>query len=300
MTGSRTTTILGALYRATGDYVRIEIPGAELAELARLGYDIETHPHRGHRLLNSPDKLMADDLLARCSGTVTIGREILVFQETASTNDVVARLAPNRAEEGLVVFAETQSKGRGRQGRVWSSPAGKGLWFSVLLRPAFPISRLTVAASVAVARAVGTTARIKWPNDVTVGGRKVAGILTEAREGTAILGIGVNVNCRPEDFPADLRGSAGSVETADRPGFAVRLLRELDATYRQATHHFAAIIAEWAGRSTTLGKQLVVRAGDRRIAGQALALDEDGALLIRRDHGGIERVVGAEVTVETP
>ena len=116
----------------------LKIPAAALEELDQLGYVIERKPQLGYRLVESPDRLIADDLLARVQPQV-IGKHILVFEETASTNDVVARLAPGHRGEGLVVYAESQTKGRGRHGRVWASPRGKGLWFSVLLRPTFPL-----------------------------------------------------------------------------------------------------------------------------------------------------------------
>ncbi len=215
------TAILEALYQAAGQFVQndelarlLRVPAArvnaEVADLEKLGYTIELHPHFGYRLLGTPDRLTADDIKARLGTTSlvganfirdrsrlqtaptrqpTIGSEILVFDETASTNDVVEHLAKSGAREGLVVFAESQTRGRGRHGRAWASPRGKGLWFSVLLRPALPpaaASRITVAASVAVARAIRETcrvdARIKWPNDVIVNDKKLAGILVETRE----------------------------------------------------------------------------------------------------------------------
>jgi len=238
---------------------------------------------------------MADDLRARLE-TKVIGREILVFEETTSTNDAIMRMT--QAREGLVVFAESQTKGRGRHGRSWASARGKGLWFSVLLRPKFPLPRLTVAASVAVARVAGLDAKIKWPNDVTLDGRKLAGILTETRNDVAILGIGLNVNCCDEDFPIELRKVATGLSCTDRPEMAARLLIELDVVYAQAADDFLTISAEWARLCTTLGKQIVVRMGEHRIEGHAQALDEDGALLIRRDNGQIERVLGADLVVE--
>src|ERR1043166_918442 len=192
------TAILEAFYQAAGQFVRpaylaelLNAPlrriSTEIAELQQLGYSIESHPHFGYRLVGSPDRLTADDIKARVR-TRIIGSEILVFEETASTNEIVAHMERSQAKEGLVVFAESQTKGRGRHGRAWSSPRGKGLWFSVLLRPKLRASaapRITVAASVAVAHAIrktsGLDARIKWPNDVTLNGKKVAGILTELR-----------------------------------------------------------------------------------------------------------------------
>src|ERR1039457_5050945 len=181
---------------------------ARIEDLRSLGYDIEASPHRGYRLLSAPDVLHADDLIARLGKTKVIGRDIRVFQETTSTNDVIERLARDGVKEGAVVFAESQTRGRGRLGRKWMSPAKKGLWFSVLLRPDLrpqEVTRLTVASATAVRRAIetqtGLRAEIKWPNDILLYGKKVAGILTELsaeldRVKYLILGIGVDVNLK--------------------------------------------------------------------------------------------------------
>src|SRR5438445_10840018 len=130
---------------------------ARIEELRKLGYDIEASPHLGYRLLNSPDVLHADDLLARLGKTKVIGRDIRVFEETTSTNDVIEKLARDGVKEGVVVFAESQTRGRGRLGRKWISPARKGLWFSILLRPPLrPVAatQLTIAAATALFRAI--------------------------------------------------------------------------------------------------------------------------------------------------
>jgi BirA family biotin operon repressor/biotin-[acetyl-CoA-carboxylase] ligase len=319
------TAILEAFYQAAGQFV----PAAELArllksasanvtaqisELEELGYVIESHPHLGYRLVKSPDRLIADDIKARLK-TRVIGSEVIVFDQTASTNDVIEHMARSQDREGLVVFAESQTRGRGRHGRAWASPRGKGLWFSVLLRPKLApaaVTRITVAASVAVAGAVrkitGLDARIKWPNDVTVRGKKLAGILTELRAEAdeilyAILGIGIDVNCRREDFPPEIVDAATSLqietgEAQDRTEFAVQVLNALDDCYRETLTNFDAVIEEWAKLSTTLGKQLVVTMGARRIEGEAQALDGDGALLLRKDDGRVERILGGDVVVE--
>ncbi len=319
------TAILEVFYQAAGQFVSLpelerilKQPSAhvtaEMGELQRLGYQFEIHPHLGYRLLETPERLTADDIQARLK-THVIGSEVLVFEQTSSTNDVVAHMAASQRGEGLVVFAESQTKGRGRHGRAWASPRGKGLWFSVLLRPKIAPAaapRITVAASVAVARvmrkASGLDARIKWPNDVTVNGKKVAGILTElSAEGdritSAILGIGIDVNCQAEDFPPDVSALATSLaaETGhafERAALAADVLRALDECYAIAQADFDSIIAEWAQLCTTLGKQLVVTRGEQRLEGHAQALDGDGALLLRRDNGQIERILGADVTVQ--
>ena len=142
---------------------------ARIEELRALGYDIEASPHLGYRLVSAPDVLHADDLLARLGKTKVVGRDIRVFQETSSTNDVAEKLARDGVKEGVVVFAESQTRGRGRLGRKWTSPSKRGLWFSVLLRPAVrpqEATRLTIASATALARAVpksATTDRARAP-----------------------------------------------------------------------------------------------------------------------------------------
>jgi BirA family biotin operon repressor/biotin-[acetyl-CoA-carboxylase] ligase len=195
-----------------------------------------------------PDRLVAgrlqDDL-----GTAVIGREIIVLEQTASTNDAVLQIANANPKEGLVVFAEHQTAGRGQRGNRWESAAGKGLWFSILLRPKIDLAsspRLTAWAAEAISGAIqnefSLTPAIKLPNDVQIDGRKVAGVLVEmrAREKAAhlaVAGIGVNVNQSLEDFPSELQSSAISLAMAlgrqiDRQTFAIALLRNLDRTYR--------------------------------------------------------------------
>jgi BirA family biotin operon repressor/biotin-[acetyl-CoA-carboxylase] ligase len=270
----------------------------------------------GYRLVGAPDALHADDLSARLGETRVVGREIHVFQETTSTNDVAARLARGGAEEGSVVFAESQTKGRGRMGRSWISPAGKGLWFTVLLRPNIPPQetiQLTVAAATALARAItlqtGLVPEIKWPNDILIRGRKVAGILTEMRAELdrvqeALLGIGMDVNLEAGDFPDNLRRAATSlmIETGqkvNRAELAVAVMRELDRDYQLVIGgQFERLAEQWQQRCTTLGRQVTIRLGDRVIRGRAESLDDDGALLVRGAHGHLERIVGGDVTVE--
>jgi BirA family transcriptional regulator, biotin operon repressor / biotin---[acetyl-CoA-carboxylase] ligase len=186
------------------------------------------------------------DALTGC----TIGREIFVLETTTSTNDSVLERTSTSTPEGLVVFAEHQTVGRGQRSNSWESAAGKGLWFSFLLRPKIDIGASPQLAEWA-ARAVADTiskefalpATVKLPNDVIVAGKKIAGILVEMRAQRnapyiAIIGIGVNVNHQPQDFPEELRSRAISLAMAldravDRRQFAIALLRNLDASYRK-------------------------------------------------------------------
>ena len=194
------------------------------------------------------DRLVADELQADLD-TALIGREIVVFEQTDSTNDAILQLANTNSKEGLVVFAEHQTAGRGQRGNRWESTAGKGLWFSILLRPEIDLassSQLTTWAaetiSDAIQREFSLTPAIKLPNDVQIDGRKVAGVLVEMRARKkaahlAIAGIGVNVNQSSGDFPTDLQNKAISLAMAlgkqvNRQKFAIALLRNLDRTYR--------------------------------------------------------------------
>ena len=289
---------------------------ARIEDLRSRGYDIEASPHRGYRLLSAPDVLHADDLISRLGKTEVIGRDIRVFEETTSTNDVIEKLARDGVKEGVVVFAESQTRGRGRLGRKWMSPAKQGLWFSVLLRPDLrpqETTRLNVASATALRRAIesqtGLKPEIKWPNDILIQGKKVAGILTELSGELdhvkyVVLGIGVDVNLSQGDFPAELRKLATSLKAelgkpVSRPELAVVILRELDLDYARITSgQFAAVADEWEEHGTTIGQEVTIRTGDRRIRGRAESLGEDGELLLRTEHGHLERIIGGDVTLD--
>jgi BirA family transcriptional regulator, biotin operon repressor / biotin---[acetyl-CoA-carboxylase] ligase len=199
------------------------------------------------------DRLAADQLKAEVPDAV-IGREIIVLEQTSSTNDAILRVASTNGlpsiPEGLIVFAEHQTAGRGQRGNRWESTTGKGLWFSILLRPEIQLSdsgRLTIWAIEAIADVIriefGLEPAMKLPNDVQLNGHKVAGVLVEMRAQDksphlAVVGIGINVNQCRDDFPAGLQDRAISLAMAlgrqvERQNFAVALLRNLDLTYRE-------------------------------------------------------------------
>jgi BirA family transcriptional regulator, biotin operon repressor / biotin---[acetyl-CoA-carboxylase] ligase len=196
------------------------------------------------------DALSADKLRVDL-GSAIIGREIVVIDETTSTNDSVLERASPTMPEGLVIFAERQIAGRGQRNNSWESATGKGLWFSILLRPKIDISASPQLAEWAartvadtISKAFALQATVKLPNDVVVAGKKIAGVLVEMRAKKnaphiAIVGIGVNVNHRAEDFSEELRARAISLALAldrevDRHQFAVALLQNLDRTYGDA------------------------------------------------------------------
>jgi BirA family biotin operon repressor/biotin-[acetyl-CoA-carboxylase] ligase len=289
---------------------------SRIEDLRQLGYEIEAGPHFGYRLVGEPDALIADDLVARLGKVKIIGRDIRVFKQTTSTNDVIDKLARDGVREGVVVFAESQTRGRGRLGRKWISPAKKGLWFSILLRPRLrpqEATRLTVASSTALRRAIERQtkleAEIKWPNDILIGGKKVAGILTELSAELdqvkhVILGIGVDVNLDEDDLPAELRKVASSLKiesgrAVERAELATTILHELDVDYfRIGAGRFAAVADEWEENCATIGKRVTVHIGGRKIHGRAESLDGNGALLLRTEHGHLEQITGGDVSLE--
>ena len=289
---------------------------AHIAEFRKLGYVFESQPNVGYRLVEAPDLLLGDDLMARGNSKV-IGREIVVFRQTGSTNDLVAERARQGAPEGLVIFAEKQTKGRGRMQRGWESKDRHGLWFSFLLRCPLPTraaSQLTVMTTLAVLRALhGAThlpLRIKWPNDIYCRGKKIAGILTEI-EGDldqihhAVIGVGINVSHREEDFSPAVRATASSLTLASggqafhRPELAVKVLEGIDRHYELLkSGSFQNFLYEWEEWDDVLGKQISVRTGERTLRGQASHLDDDGALVVRLDSGVNERITSGDLNVE--
>src|SRR5437773_8658024 len=196
----------------------------------------------------SVDRLIAGELQAHFA-CATIGRQIIVLEQTASTNDAILQVATANSNAGLVLFAEHQTAGRGQRGNKWESAAGKGLWFSILLRPGIQVNdsgRLTIWAMESICDVIRTEfalePAIKLPNDVLLCGRKVAGLLVEMRAQQkkphlAIVGIGINVNHSVEDFPPELQNRAISLAMAlhrpvDGQKFAIALLQNLNRTYR--------------------------------------------------------------------
>lgn len=279
------------------------------------GYRIDASPARGYRLAAVPDRLGPLEVRPLLA-TSDLGQTLHYFQEIDSTNDRAKELAEEGAVHGEVVIAEAQRAGRGRRGRTWSSPSGRNLYLSVVLRPELAPTRapeLTLVGALAVCdalRSAGVDAGIKWPNDVLVGGKKIAGILTELSAEPdhvhwVVLGVGVNLNARRDDFPAELRDEATSVliergQPAPRALFTAALLLTLEQWL--AVHieqGFDAIRDAWRTRSVTLGRTVQVRMGDRDVEGVAEELDASGALLVRTA-AGVERVMTGDVVLLRP
>lgn len=275
------------------------------------GYRIDAVPARGYRLTGVPDRLTPLELRPLLN-THDLGQVIHWYEELGSTNDRAKELAEEGAEHGEAVVAESQTAGRGRRGRSWSSPARRNLYFSAVLRPELPPARapeLTLVGALAVCdalRAAGVDAGIKWPNDVLASGKKISGILTELaaepdRVHWVVLGVGVNVNARLEDFPEELRADATSIliergQAAPRALFAAACFTALEGWLdRHAEEGFAPVRDAWRARSVTLGRAVTVLAEGREVAGTAEDIDDAGALLVRTG-SGVERILAGDVT----
>jgi BirA family biotin operon repressor/biotin-[acetyl-CoA-carboxylase] ligase len=283
-----------------------------IAALRRQGYRIVGRPAGGYALARVPDRLGSAELAPHLRGT---WREVDWVEEVDSTQRLARERARQGAPEGTTVIAERQTAGRGRLGRVWHSPGGLNLYCSIVLRPPVPphaVPQLALVAGVAVAAAIaeetGVRPAIKWPNDVLLGGRKVAGVLTEMdsaleRVEHAILGIGVNLNAPESAFPPELREKASSLLLAtgrrvDRAAFTARLLAALEARYgRFLSGGFASVRAEWESYSCLTGAQVRVVAPEGELGGRVLDVDTDGALRLAQPDGRVVRVVAGEVTV---
>lgn len=283
--------------------------------LRKEGYLIEAVPSRGYRLVASPDILLADSIIPHLKSG-RIGRHLICLKQTTSTNADAFRLAEDGATEGTVVISDAQLAGKGRRGRTWASPDGVNLYCSVILRPAImpnEAPQLTFLSAVAVARAItlttGLKPEIKWPNDLLIGGKKVAGLLNEMSAETdginfVTLGIGVNLNMTAGQFPGDLRHPATSLliesgSPVERSRFTAIMLNELDKLYAGfLASGFATVREEWQRLCNAAGREVAVSDGGAdTLRGLFAGIDADGAMLVKTAEGGIERVLSGDVRV---
>ena len=260
------------------------------------------------------DALSAEAIRAGLD-TRFVGRNLVYLPETGSTNTEARRLAQAGAPEGALVIADYQTAGRGRLDRRWLAPPGSSLLLSLIFRPALAphqAQRLTMICGLALLEAVeaetGLRLGLKWPNDALIGGRKVAGILTElslrgAAVDYAVVGMGLNVNLDPARLPDDLLAPATSLShelgrPVDRLSLLWAFLRAVERRYL-ALQAGRSPQAEWARHLVTLGQPVTVSAGGATFGGLAEGVDADGALLVRREDGRVQRVLAGDVTLRT-
>lgn len=274
------------------------------------GYDIAASPHLGYKLISAPDRLTGIELKWELN-TELIGKKIYSYKEIGSTNEAAYDLAMSGEEEGSVVVAEYQTKGRGRMGRKWISPKGKGAYFSMILRPDIlprEISSITLLSSLAVAKTIreklGLKALIKWPNDVLINSGKVCGILTEMNAepdkiNFIVLGIGININTKEEMLPegaSSLMAEKG--EEVSRLEFVRQLLECIDKYYKIFNSgKISDIIKEYKALSAVLDRRVQINYHNRLVSGHVLDVDKEGALILRMDSGLNERILAGDVTM---
>lgn len=280
--------------------------------LRRRGYRIDA-VKGGYRLVDVPD-LVGPLEIGTFLTTREMGRTLHYRESVPSTNDVAFRLAREGAFHGDMVVAEHQTLGRGRRGRRWVSPRGRNLYFSLVLRPDLPAARapeLTFLAAVALAHtleeAFGLESKIKWPNDLRVAKKKVAGVLPELftyedRVGFVVLGIGLNVNMTKAEMPEEIATEATSLavelgQVVSRPLLLAAVLSSLESWYEVwSTEGFEALRDAWLERNETVGSRVrIVAPAGSELLGEAIGVDDGGVLLLRLADGSIERVHSGEV-----
>ncbi|MBU0480164.1 MAG: biotin--[acetyl-CoA-carboxylase] ligase [Proteobacteria bacterium] len=245
---------------------------------------------------------------------------VTMLDETTSTNTLALEAARRGAETNSIILAETQSMGRGRLGRKWLSPPGTGLYFSMILRPELDpadLAKITLAAGLAVCRGVSTVTGlkpvIKWPNDLLIGGKKFAGILTETEamagenKPVVILGIGMNINTKPTQFPNDLQEKATSLSIfSGREICRGSLLKEvaeeiIQVVSRLEKEGFSGILAEWNLHDGTRNRELVwVSRNGTTVRGVSLGPDQDGLLRVRDQQGTVYEILSGDIELASP
>lgn len=259
------------------------------------------------------DRLDPDKIGVRLK-TRRIGRRIIVYDRTSSTSDIAAEYAGNAENDGLVVFAEEQSAGRGRTGATWQSGHGDGLLFSVILIDCGLANELlSLMCAVGVASALGqigdSAAKIKWPNDIILGSRKVGGILVESRQTTTatahIIGIGINCHQGEASFPPEIRDSATSLDLAggmrcDRITLARRVLTTLDHWLTVAEKNGKHVVDAWSQLSTQLGHRVKLSYNGRRFTGNCIGVDPEKGLILQLDRGGVRMFDAAHTHIVKP
>jgi BirA family biotin operon repressor/biotin-[acetyl-CoA-carboxylase] ligase len=250
--------------------------------------------------------LTADEIKTNLK-TRRIGKKILVYNSISSTNDVAAEYATNKKNDGLVIFAEEQTAGRGRAGAKWRSGRADSILCSIVLtKTECSAELLSLTLAVAVAEAVSKTAKIKWPNDIMLNDKKVAGILLESKTGNDetvyILGIGINCHQNRDSFPAELQTTATSIDIeaqtiCDRVSLAKRLLSSIDYWLGIAEKGSKMVIEQWGSLSLLLGRRVGLIFNGTEFVGNCVGIDPEKGLILQLDSGGTRFFDAAHTTI---
>jgi len=285
-----------------------------IQDLRDTGYDIVAVPHLGYRLIMCPDRLLPYELTHGLE-TKIIGRKIYYFERVSSTMDVAMQLGNQNVPEGTLVVAESQTKGRGRLGRSWTSPKYKGIYLSLILKPDIlpacaPVLTLMAAVSICegISRISGIEPQIKWPNDILIHNKKVGGILTELEAeldaiSFVIIGIGLNVNNESNELPREAtslkeakKNLSARQENINRIELLKEILRKIEDNYLILLKKSSSpILEKWRSYNITLGRRVEVVCHRQHFGGEAMDIDTDGGLLVRRDSGIIEKFMAGDI-----
>ncbi|KQO17359.1 biotin--[acetyl-CoA-carboxylase] ligase [Paenibacillus sp. Leaf72] len=284
----------------------------QIRKLESQGFEFEASRRLGYRLLSMPDKLDMAALLTNLK-TKKFGQKLQVLESVESTQNIAQALAEGGAEEGMLVVAEQQLSGRGRMGRGWISPLGKGIWMSMVMRPTVPIyfaPQLTLLTAVALCRSLKRLTKldigIKWPNDLLINGKKISGILLESaaedeRLRYVIAGIGISVNLQQADYPEELLEKATSLRMASgekqiREAIIADFLLEWEQLYElYQSEGFAPIVTLWESLSVSLHKPATLLTPQGVVEGTPRGLDASGALIVEKLDGSQALIFSAEM-----
>ncbi|MHC0036137.1 biotin--[acetyl-CoA-carboxylase] ligase [Pseudoneobacillus sp. C159] len=283
-----------------------------IEELRKEGFEVEAIRNKGYRLMKTTESVSADEIRLGLK-TSFIGQSIYYEDKVESTQIIAHRLAYEGADEGTIVIAEEQTVGRGRLDRKWYSPKYTGIWMSIILRPKIPLQeapQLTLLTAVAVVLAIeeltDLSPQIKWPNDILVNGKKVTGILTELQAesdqiNSVIIGIGINVNQKQEDFPIELHELATSIAIEQgsvfkRAVFIRSVLTHLEKLYLLFLEKgFYPIKLLWESHAISIGKVIRAKTLTNVIEGRALGITNQGVLQIEDQYGKVHLIYSADI-----
>lgn len=283
-------------------------------QLKEEGYEIEAVQNRGYILKQTADSLSEFEIKSEINDCNWFAKDIYFYDEIDSTNDECKKLAEQGAAHGTLVVAEKQTHGKGRRGRSWESPKGTGIWMTLLLRPdiePYNSSGLTLVAAMAIGKAIeevtSLEAKIKWPNDIVVNGKKVTGILTEMSAqpdmiNYIVIGIGINVNT--EDFPEDIKATASSLKIESgkivkRSSIIAAFGKYFEQYYKKyvSEQDMSLLIEEYNAELINVNREIKVLAKENSYTGIARGINRHGELIVETDDKEIRTVVAGEVSV---
>ncbi|MBS4203146.1 biotin--[acetyl-CoA-carboxylase] ligase [Lederbergia citrea] len=287
-----------------------------IEDLRKSGFELEAVRKKGYRIISKPDQLTENEILLGLE-TESMGRHILHFETTVSTQIIAHQAAVDGAPEGTLIIAEEQTGGKGRMARSWHSSKQKGIWMSLIIRPQLTLDKapqFTLIAAIAAARAIegvtGLEPEIKWPNDLLFNGKKLTGILTELQAEAdkinfVVIGVGINVNQNEEDFPPFVRGLATSLAiesgtNISRTALTQSFLKNFERYYHLYIEKgFAPLKIIWESYAASIGKNIIAKTVTGEITGKAIGITDNGVLKIQ-DHGGnIHHVYSADIEINS-